>query len=430
MNYDPEAFKNYPLLSSPTNLTSQEWSDDLLPMVSITCNTYMHENFIRDAIESFLMQKTTFKVEILVHDDASTDNTADIVREYESKYPHLFRNVYQIENQYKKIPKTKKFIPRYKERGKYIARCEGDDYWTDPYKLQKQVDFLEHNPDYVLCFHDAIVVDENNCQISESLLSYNLYDNTEYDKGRNRHKKDLSSLEMKLAPRVPFLTRCFRNVIKKCPKELAGVVHGDKISTALLGMHGKGKYMGSSVKHAGYRVHSGGVWSTKNVEEQKKNIFDALIRLYYYFFSLKEMETASALLYKRVVPHLYNFLPTEKSYFNVIKGIDHLDIMYKYQMGQARKFFSKKYYNKSLSLLSEMILAFPDDVELLNEIGVVLCKVSRKDDAISYFTKAYSIDPENKRTIDNIETFYGIQVPVSNNKLSDGSVFNSTHLNI
>jgi glycosyltransferase involved in cell wall biosynthesis len=93
------------------------------------------------------MQQTTFPFEILVHEDASSDNTASIIKDFEIKYPNLFRCVYQKENQFKKQNTLLKIIfPM--SSGKYIAFCEGDDYWTDPYKLQKQVDFLEANPEY------------------------------------------------------------------------------------------------------------------------------------------------------------------------------------------------------------------------------------------------------------------------------------------
>lgn len=120
------------------------------PLVSISCITYNHEKYIRETIEGFLMQKTTFSIEILIHDDASTDKTAEIIKEYELKYPNLIKPIYQLENQYSKgvsISLTFNF-PRAK--GKYIALCEGDDFWADPYKLQKQVSFLEDNPEYGL----------------------------------------------------------------------------------------------------------------------------------------------------------------------------------------------------------------------------------------------------------------------------------------
>ncbi len=123
-------------------------------MTSICCITYNHENYIADAIESFLMQKTDFSYEILIHDDASTDRTPEIIKQYESKYPDLIKPIYQTENQYSKGVKTIGFnIERAK--GKYIAICEGDDYWTDPYKLQKQVDYMEKNPECSMCVHAA-----------------------------------------------------------------------------------------------------------------------------------------------------------------------------------------------------------------------------------------------------------------------------------
>ena len=122
-----------------------------IPLVSICCITYNHENYIRDAIEGFLMQKTNFAFEILIHDDASTDRTADIIREYEAKYPELIKPIYQSENQFSKHDGSIGRIQRGRAKGKYIAMCEGDDYWTDELKLQKQVDFLEANEDYSFC---------------------------------------------------------------------------------------------------------------------------------------------------------------------------------------------------------------------------------------------------------------------------------------
>jgi glycosyltransferase involved in cell wall biosynthesis len=98
------------------------------------------------------MQKTNFPIEVLVHYDASTDGTADIIREYEQKYPDIIKPVYQSENQYSKGVSISQIYNFPRARGKYIAFCEGDDYWIDPYKLQKQVDFLEENPKYGMCY--------------------------------------------------------------------------------------------------------------------------------------------------------------------------------------------------------------------------------------------------------------------------------------
>lgn len=126
--------------------------------VSVICNAYNHEKFIKDALDSFLMQKTNFKYEVLIHDDASTDNTANIIREYEKAYPDIIKPIYQTENQYSKgVNITVAYhLPRLK--GKYIALCEGDDYWTDSSKLQKQFDALESHTGIDICAHAVIEV--------------------------------------------------------------------------------------------------------------------------------------------------------------------------------------------------------------------------------------------------------------------------------
>ena len=122
------------------------------PTVTICNLVYNHEKWLRRCFDGFVMQRTSFPFEVLSHDDASTDGSADIVREYEARYPDIFRPIYQTENQYSKGRGI--FIPILlpKVRGEYIALCEGDDYWTDPDKLQMQVDFLESHPDYAMVY--------------------------------------------------------------------------------------------------------------------------------------------------------------------------------------------------------------------------------------------------------------------------------------
>lgn len=117
-------------------------------MVTIQCFTYNQEQYIRQCLDGFVMQKTNFRFEAIVHDDASTDGTADIIREYEAKYPDIIKPIYETENQYSKHDGSLVRIMNEHMHGKYIAVCEGDDYWIDPLKLQKQVDFLANNPDY------------------------------------------------------------------------------------------------------------------------------------------------------------------------------------------------------------------------------------------------------------------------------------------
>ena len=140
-------------------------------LVSIVCITYNHENYIEDAINGFLMQKTDFNFEILIHDDASTDNTAKIIRKYEEKYPSLIKVIYQKENQYSQGKALESNLYKM-ARGKYLAMCEGDDYWIDENKLQKQVDFLENNEEYYATYHNVLIVDEKGKEIDDGRESY------------------------------------------------------------------------------------------------------------------------------------------------------------------------------------------------------------------------------------------------------------------
>jgi glycosyltransferase involved in cell wall biosynthesis len=127
------------------------------PVVIIWCLAYNQKDFIRDALDGFVMQKSNFPYEVIVHDDCSTDGTTEIIQEYAKNYPDVIKPIIETENQWQKGG-LKHIIHLMNESyrcGKYLAFCEGDDYWTDPCKLQKQVDFLEAHPDYSMCFHSA-----------------------------------------------------------------------------------------------------------------------------------------------------------------------------------------------------------------------------------------------------------------------------------
>lgn len=140
----------------------QNWKTQEPPLVSICCITYNHEKYIEDALEGFLIQETDFPFEILIHDDASTDKTADIIREYEARYPNLIKPICQTENQFTKgvNPNYKYNFPRAK--GKYIALCEGDDYWISSNKIKRQFDMMEANQDIGMVHTDVLYIDSNN----------------------------------------------------------------------------------------------------------------------------------------------------------------------------------------------------------------------------------------------------------------------------
>lgn len=134
--------------------------------VSVICNAYNHGKYIRDALNGFVMQKTDFRYEVLVHDDASTDNTAEIIREFEAKYPDIIKPIYQKENQYSKDVWITDVYQIRRSSGKYLAICEGDDYWTDPCKLQKQYDALESHPDVDICVHASTLVNASDGSVN------------------------------------------------------------------------------------------------------------------------------------------------------------------------------------------------------------------------------------------------------------------------
>lgn len=157
-------------------------------LVSINCITYNHEEYIADAIESFLMQKTNFEYEILIGEDCSTDNTRKIVEGYVKNYPEKIKLITSEKNVGAMANSQRVFK---ESQGKYIAICEGDDYWSNPFKLQKQIDYLEENPECTLCFHNACIlnarenssISSKNTLIKKTNLNY-LEENSNYNAGQ------------------------------------------------------------------------------------------------------------------------------------------------------------------------------------------------------------------------------------------------------
>jgi len=247
------------------------------PLVSIACITYNHEEYIRDAIEGFLMQKTTFPIEIIIHDDASTDGTAQIIKEYEIKYPDLFFPIYQKENQYSKV--TNRILATFvfpKARGKYIALCEGDDYWTDPLKLQKQVDFLEQNPEFAICCHAV------NFEYEDGRPSFI---RRKHDPGRNRYTlRDLC-----IKNRFSTASTFYRNhLFDGFPSWYYQMPTGDWPLHILNAEHGDIWYMDEIM--ATYRVHKGGYWSGMDIIELKKKEIYGFLTINSYLKNRYEKE--------------------------------------------------------------------------------------------------------------------------------------------
>ena len=264
----------------------KNWKTHDRPLVSICCTAYNHEPYIEEAIESFLMQKTDFPFEVLVHDDCSTDGTANIIREYEKKYPNIIKPIYQKENQYLKGIKIGPTFIYPRAKGEYIALCEGDDYWTDPEKLQIQIDFLEKNEEYVISGHDAFIVDENGKHIKDSKLP-------------KIYKKNFSKEKLILNKSwILTMSMVFRNVLHgEFPEEYSKVLNGDVFLLSLLGHYGKGKYH-SNIKSAGYRVHPLGIWSLLSEYQKSDAKLNTFFWMYKYYSRIEKKQFANVYLFK------------------------------------------------------------------------------------------------------------------------------------
>ncbi|MDQ4121025.1 MAG: glycosyltransferase [Acidobacteriota bacterium] len=217
------------------------------PLVTVWCSTYNHQKYIAQAIEGFVMQKTNFEVEIYIHDDASTDNTANIVREYAARYPQI-KAICQTEN---KFSVDKSYLNRTmfaKAQGKYIAMCEGDDYWTDPHKLQKQVEFLEANPDFSICFHAVKIIYED--------------ENKEPDVTNKNQVETVAFEDLALKNFIHTVSCVFRNNSLEMPEWFGKISAGDYVLHLLNAQYGKIRFINEVM--AVYRVHKGGFWSANN----------------------------------------------------------------------------------------------------------------------------------------------------------------------
>lgn len=244
-------------MSNLINISSH--SNTLPVKLSICCVTFNHEKFIRQTFDGFLAQKTNFRVEILVNDDASTDGTTEIIKEYHDKHPDLFKPIYQNINQYSiyKGGMNPRFnYPR--ANGAYIAVCEGDDYWTDPLKLQKQVEFLESNKNFILSFHNTNDLSENGNfepkYKSEIKDKYTIKDFSEFLYSRT-------------------LSVVFRKPQNFPPKFTQSLKMGDWPISIYLLQFGNAYYMPEIM--GVYRKHNSGVWNSSSSKNKVYKIFES-----------------------------------------------------------------------------------------------------------------------------------------------------------
>lgn len=305
-------------------------------MVSISCITYNHAPYIRECLDGFLMQKCNFEFEILIHDDASTDGTQDIIKEYQQKHPNIIKPVFQTENQYSKGQRgmnIKYNFPR--AEGKYIALCEGDDYWTDPLKLEKQVDFLENNPAFSMIFSNAKVLIE----VAET--------NSNANRGINIINRDKVYTGPEILEKwtVPTTTVMFRksaltNYLSKSYHTNPNFLYGDII--LFLSLAEVGLLYGMSEYFAAYRRHEGGATNIKPSISHSIKFLNHLLEIINIFG--KKYATS------KVKKHIGTFYVSIGLHYlksrNFFKGIRYIFEAFRYNSGFTIRYL----YNKIIKL--------------------------------------------------------------------------------
>lgn len=249
--------------------TGVKWcpsNDPVAPVVSVICLTYNQKNYIREAVESFLAQKTSFPFEILIHDDASTDGTTDIVTEYAAAHPDKIRLSLQPENTYSRTGGVYPYMNLYRiARGKYLAECDGDDYWTDPDKLQKQVEWLDAHPEDVLCYHENIILQRHGGKTRAKDKSH----------FKDYSGADLQSYDPYYSWPIHVSSRMFRNTYSaERDAEIERMV-GDWQMIVYLSQFGGAKFLpdiGPSV----YRRHGKNSWACQPRSEEKRRVADVI----------------------------------------------------------------------------------------------------------------------------------------------------------
>lgn len=251
------------------------WKGDIeKPVVSICCLAFNHEFYIEDALEGFLIQETDFPFEILIHDDASTDRTADIIREYEERYPRIVKPIYQAENQYSKGVKVSSVFNFPRAQGKYIAMCEGDDYWVDKNKLKKQIKRIEElNTD--ICFTNAYLENNSGGRVLK------------YKSGEILDKLIFSEVIRKGGGGMPTPSLLIRKeVLMNLPSWFSKAPVGD-FFIQILGAQRNGAAYVSDITSV-YRVASVGSWTSKRSKASEVKIKEEAEA---YEFIFNEMRT-------------------------------------------------------------------------------------------------------------------------------------------
>ena len=267
-----------------TPISERDWRSDIRPLVSVLCPTFNQENFIGPCLDSVLGQIASFPVEIIVHDDASTDGTAAVVRSYQEKYPQIIKPIFQTENQLTRRRKARPIMLEH-AKGAFVASCDGDDRWLDPHKLTKQVDFLLRNPSFVLSFHDAVHMSADGRKMEKhGVLPASA-------------RRDYSQAELSVLKWGWMLlgTVVHRNIGLDFPPEYGIAKNGDVFLPMLLASGGGAKFQ-PEVAPLAYRQHSASMTSMKPPREKKQRVLQTYLLIASYFVRIGEIERAEEIL--------------------------------------------------------------------------------------------------------------------------------------
>ena len=262
-----------------------------VPTVSVSIITYNHKNYIGRAIDSVLAQQVNFNYEIIVGDDCSTDGTQEIVASYQQRYPNRIQTILHP-TRYQGIPgRLNNVTNLYACRGKYIAMLDGDDYWVSPDKLQRQVDFLDQNPDYALAFHDIKVVSDSD----EADIHYDSERRLKPHSGTTFTHEHIAEHWF-----IQTSTLLFRNhLIKEFPGWFWDICSADYAIQLLVSQHGKAKYLHNLEAVRWMHAQSFSTTYWKDILVENKSMIDDLLVYSTHFPAMRRAIKANHILAKR-----------------------------------------------------------------------------------------------------------------------------------
>ena len=307
-------------------------------LVTVYCLSYNHKAYIIDALEGFIKQETNFAYEVIVHDDASTDGTADIIMQYAQKYPDIIKPILQEKNIFaQKIDAFQNYILP-KASGKYIAICEGDDYWNDVHKLQMQVDFLENNIDYSACVHNSYKLNvntEKQVKMYNQKKDYDLTINDVYSCGGQSYQTSSLMYRKEYAYSFPHFFSYVWPI-------------GDYPLALYLITKGKIRYINKTMST--YRVGSEGSWTNRSRDVSKQaNILLNINKMLDSYNQYTEFKY-NDLISKQILRNQYTIDEINQNYA-ALKREKYIDIWDEYPMS----FKCKRLIKRNIGILINTI---------------------------------------------------------------------------